>query len=68
MDNHMMLIARRNRAESLSLAFLEDASVALHNGDVESSRYCRRLSEKFREMVDELDAQIKITYFNKKEK
>lgn len=61
----MMLVARRNRAEKLYMAFLEDASLALLKGDVEGSSYCRRLSLKFQAMVDELDA--KINYFNKEE-
>lgn len=65
MDNNMMLVARRNRAEKLYMAFLEDASLALLKGDVEGSSYCRRLSLKFQAMVDELDA--KINYFNKEE-
>ena len=63
MDDKMMLVARRNRAERLYMAFFEDASIARFRGEYDEAKKCSSMGLKFMEMANELDA--KINYFNK---
>lgn len=67
MDNNMMLVARRNRAERLYMAFFEDASYARARGEYEEAKKCVSMGKKFMEMANELDNQLSTYYFNKEE-
>lgn len=68
MDNNMMLVARRNRAEKLYMAFFEDAALARLRGEYEEAKKCVSMGMKFMEMANNLSDQInKTCYFNKEE-
>lgn len=63
----MMLVARRNRAERLYMAFFEDASYARARGEYDEANKCSKMGLKFMEMANDLSNQINKNnpYFNK---
>lgn len=67
MDNNMLLVARRNRAEKLYMAFFEDAALARLRGEYDEANQCSKLGLAFMHMANELDDKLHTYYFNKEE-